>query len=111
MHLKLGVIDLVKLVALYRSPEDKTSFDEHYTNVHTPLAKKMPGLQKIEVTRFVGTPMGTEPDYYLMAEMYFAGHDELKQAMSSSDGRAAAKDLMGFAGSIVSMTIGEVMTE
>ncbi|EPZ52827.1 MULTISPECIES: EthD family reductase [Alicyclobacillus] len=102
---------MVKLVAMYKMPKDKEAFDAHYESVHTPLVKKMPGLQKVEVTRFVGTPMGTEPDYYLMAEMYFLNHEELKNSMKSPEGRAAAKDLMGFAGSIVSMTIGEVVGE
>lgn len=100
---------MVKLIALYRQPEDQQTFDTHYTEVHTPLAKKMPGLEKIEVTKMLGTPMGTEAEYYLMAEMYFASEDVLKSSMSSTDGRAAAKDLMGFAGKLVSMIIGEVV--
>lgn len=102
---------MVKLIAMYRQPEDKNAFNEHYTNVHTPLAKKMPGLQKIEVTKMLGTPMGTESDYYLMAEMYFADEDALKASMSSPDGKAAAKDLMGFAGKLVYMMIGEVVED
>ena len=51
---------MVKLIALYRHPEDKKAFDDHYWNVHAPLAEKMPGLKKLEVTRLVGTPMGGE---------------------------------------------------
>ena len=52
---------MVKLIALYRHPEDKKAFDDHYWNVHAPLAEKMPGLKKLEVTRLVGTPMTAGP--------------------------------------------------
>ncbi|WAH35176.1 EthD family reductase [Alicyclobacillus dauci] len=100
---------MVKLIAMYRQPEDKAAFDHHYTNVHLPLAKKMPGLQKIEITKVLGTPMGTDADYYIMAEMYFADEEALKASMSTPDGKAAAKDVMGFAGNIVYMMIGDVV--
>ncbi|GMA60935.1 EthD family reductase [Alicyclobacillus fastidiosus] len=100
---------MVKLIALYRQPEDKAAFDHHYVNIHTPLAKNMPGLRNIEVTKMLGTPMGTESDYYLMAEMYFDDEAALKTSMSSPGGKAAAKDLMGFAGKLVSMMIGSVI--
>ncbi len=101
-------IDLVKLIALYRQPGDRDAFDRHYREVHTPLAEKMPGLQKLEVTRIVGDPMGGSSEWYLMAEMYFADRQTLDAAMTSPEGKAAAKDLMGFAGKIVTMVVGEV---
>lgn len=47
---------MVKLIALYRYPEDPESFDKHYEQVHTPLVEKMPGLKKLEVTRIQGAP-------------------------------------------------------
>lgn len=102
---------MVKLVALYKHPEDKKAFDEHYFNVHSPLAKKMPGLKKLEVTRYVAAPMGGDAKYYLQAEMVFEDREALDAAMASEEGRAAAKDLMGFAGKLVTMMIGEVVSE
>lgn len=98
---------MVKLIALYKQPENKEAFDEHYNNVHTPLALKIPGLQKIEVTRIVGTPQGPS-EYYLMAELYFPDQDTFNLAMRSDENKAAGKDLMGFAGNLVSFMIGEV---
>ncbi|EGK07267.1 EthD family reductase [Kroppenstedtia eburnea] len=102
---------MVKLIALYRHPEDQESFDKHYEQVHTPLVEKMPGLKKLEVTRIQGAPMGGEAKYYLEAAMYFADRAALDAAMSSPEGKASAKDLMGFAGSLVTMMIGEVSRE
>jgi uncharacterized protein (TIGR02118 family) len=98
---------MVKLVALYKQPEDKKAFDEHYFNTHLPLANKMPGLKKVEITRFTETPMGTEAPFYLKAEMFFDDKETLMRAMGSLEGKAAAKDVMSFAGKLVTMMIGE----
>ncbi|CEH30487.1 ethyl tert-butyl ether degradation protein EthD [Aneurinibacillus migulanus] len=99
---------MVKLVAIYRKPENTDTFDEHYFNVHTPLAEKMPGLRKLEVNKVYGAPMG-ESNLHLLAEMYFDNKEDLNAAMTSPEGKAAARDLMGFAGKIVSMHFAEVL--
>lgn len=98
---------MVKLIALYRQPEDAAAFDQHYEEVHSPLAMKMPGLEKVEITKILGTPQGAS-EYYLMAELYFKDVETLTASMRSPEGKAAAKDVMGFAGTLVSMHIGEV---
>lgn len=98
---------MVKLVALYRKPEDAAAFDKHYFEVHTPLALKMPGLVRAEIAKSVGAP-GGEPAYYLTAELYFKDMAALGAAMSSPEGKAAAKDLMSFAGKLVTMYFAEV---
>jgi uncharacterized protein (TIGR02118 family) len=98
---------MVKLVALYKQPEDKKAFDDHYFGTHLPLANKMPGLIKTKVTKFTETPMGTEPPFYLKAEMFFENKESLQKAMSSPEGKAAAKDVMFFAGKLVTMMVGE----
>ncbi|WP_202078448.1 EthD family reductase [Caldalkalibacillus salinus] len=99
---------MVKLLALYKQPENKESFNDHYYNVHTPLAKKMPGLEKVEVTEIFGAPTG-ESDYHLLAELYFKDKETLMSSMNSPEGKAAAKDLMGFAGPLVTMMFGKVV--
>ena len=99
---------MVKLVALYQHPDDLEAFDRHYREVHLPLARRMPGLRRVEVARVTGSPGGSSP-YYLMAEMYFDDDASLQAALQSAEGRAAGKDLMGFAGQIVSLHIAEVV--
>lgn len=99
---------MVKLVAIYRKPENVEEFDRHYYNIHAPLAEKMPGLLKLEVNKIYGTPMG-ESDLHLIAEMYFENRESLANALSSPEGRAAGKDLMGFAGKLVTMHFAEVV--
>ena len=96
---------MVKLVALYKAPEDKEGFLEKYTNEHLPLAKQMPGLIKAEVYNVKS--LGANK-YFLCAELYFENEDALNAAMGSTEGRAAAKNLMSFAKEFVEMHIAEL---
>lgn len=96
----------VKLIALYKKPDDTQAFDEHYFNVHVPLTEKMPGLRRAEYNKVIGAPMGSSP-YHLIAELTFETMDDLNASMASAEGRAAAKDLMGFAGNLVQLVITE----
>ncbi|HEY9679436.1 MAG TPA: EthD family reductase [Drouetiella sp.] len=98
---------MVKLVALYKKPADTQDFDNQYFNTHLPLANKMPGLKKVEVARVTGTP-GGESEYYLMTELYFDSKEDLQTAMSSAEGRAAAKNLMSFAKDVTYMMFADV---
>jgi uncharacterized protein (TIGR02118 family) len=97
---------MVKLIALYKQPSDPEAFDAHYKNVHTPITQKIPGLRKMEVTKIVGSPMG-KSDYHLLCEMYYDSHDALKTAMRTDESKASGRDLMSFAGDLVTLMIGE----
>jgi uncharacterized protein (TIGR02118 family) len=101
---------MVKMIALYKQPEDKEKFDEHYYGSHTEITKKIPGLRKMEVTKIVGSPTG-ESKYYLLCEMYYDDHDAFKAAMKTDEAKASGKDLMSFAGDLVTMMIGEEVNE
>ncbi|MCA0989147.1 MULTISPECIES: EthD family reductase [Bacillales] len=101
---------MVKVIALYKQPENKQKFDEHYFNTHAPITSKIPGLKKMEVTRIVGSPMG-ESEFYLLCEMYYEDHESMKAGMKSQEGKASGKDLMGFAGDLVTLMIGEEVHE
>ncbi|MFD2759726.1 EthD family reductase [Lentibacillus juripiscarius] len=101
---------MAKLIALYKYPEDKEAFDEHYFNTHTPITKEIPGLRDMKVTKIVGSPTG-ESEYYLLCEMYYDDLDALKAGMKSDEGKASGKDLMGFAGDLVTLMIGEELNE
>lgn len=102
---------MVKLTALYRQPKQVKEFEDRYYQGHMPLLAKMPGLIKTEVTRFTGTPMGTNSPFYLQTDMYFSDLEALQAAMKSAEGKAAAKDVMSFAGDIITMIVGEVKGE
>jgi uncharacterized protein (TIGR02118 family) len=98
---------MYKFISLYRKPDDPAAFDAHYAEVHTPLVMKTPGLIRCDVTKITGSPMGGEPAYYQISEMFFENRDAFKSAARSPEWAAAGKDLMGFAGSIVTLLVGE----
>ena len=88
---------MAKLVALYKKPADVAAFDQHYISTHIPLAKKIPGLTKYDISKGgVGTPSGAS-DIHLVATLYFDSMDSLKAGLGSAEGKAAAGDLANFA--------------
>ena len=97
---------MVKLIALFRKPEDTQTFVQAYFETHVPLVQKIPGLQRVEISRVSGAPRG-EPDFYLITEMYFADKPTMDAAMASPENIAAGKNLMGFARGLVTFVYAE----
>ncbi len=98
---------MVKFVALYKKPSDVAAFEKHYKEIHTPLARKVPGLKKLEVSHITGSP-GGDPKFYMMAELYFESKDAMMAALNSDEGMAAARDVMSFAGDLIHMMFAQV---
>ena len=98
---------MIKLVALFKRPEDVAEFDAHYNEVHAPLMRQVPGLERMEVTRNLKAFRG-EPEYYQITEMYWRDQADFDTAMASDENRTAGKDLMSFAREVVTMVYGEV---
>ena len=88
---------MAKVLVLYKKPKSAEAFDKHYASVHIPLAKKIPGLKKYDVSAGgVGTPAGPS-EIHLVATLAFDTMDALKAGMGSAEGKAAAADLANFA--------------
>ncbi|MBI5652642.1 MAG: EthD family reductase [Chloroflexi bacterium] len=101
---------MVKLIALYRKPADPAAFDQAYFETHIPLVKKIPHLNRVEISRITGAPRG-EPEFYLIAELYFDNKTETDAAMASPENAAAGKNLMGFARGLVTFMFAESASE
>ena len=84
---------------------DPAEFDRYYAQVHIPLAKKIPGLRRLEVTRVTGAPSGAS-DLYLIAELYFDNAVAREAALASNEAKATEADLSKFAEGIVSVYFG-----
>jgi uncharacterized protein (TIGR02118 family) len=97
---------MIKLVALYHKPADPAAFDKAYFETHVPLANKIPHLRRNVVSRVTGAPRG-EPEFYLMAELYFDDKAALDKAMASPENMEAGKNLMGFARGLVTFVYAE----
>ena len=88
---------MAKLIAMYRTPKDKAAFDRYYEQTHIPLAKKIPGLRRYEVSRGgIGTPAGAS-EFHLVAVLQFDSMADIEAAFASPEGQAAAADIPNFA--------------
>jgi uncharacterized protein (TIGR02118 family) len=96
---------VAKLIVFYRTPRDPAEFDRYYAQVHIPLAKTIPGLRRLEVTRVTGAPSGAS-DLYLIAELYFDNAAAREAALASNEAKATEADLSKFAEGIVSVYFG-----
>ncbi len=100
-----------KLTVLYGHPKDVDTFEDYYHNKHLPLAATMKGVERLELTKVMGTPDGSKPAFYRMADIYFSDMDQLQRTMSSPEGEATAADLSNFATGGVQVMIGSIESE
>ena len=74
----------MKLIAIYRKPEDELAFNKHYEEVHTPLVLKIPALQSMTVNRVKKHLMGDDQPF-MIVEMSFEDRDAFDTAMASDE--------------------------
>jgi uncharacterized protein (TIGR02118 family) len=82
----------VKVVVLYTQPDDPEAFDKHYQEVHVPLVRALPGLQRFEAGKIVAAGDGGEQTYYRIAELYFADQAALGAGVGGPEGQATTAD-------------------
>jgi uncharacterized protein (TIGR02118 family) len=88
---------MARLVVMYRTPKDPAAFDRYYFATHIPIAKKIPGLRKYEVSDGqVATPAGAS-GFHLIAILHFDDMAAIQRAFASPEGQAAAADVQTFA--------------
>jgi uncharacterized protein (TIGR02118 family) len=88
---------MAKALVIYNPPADSKAFDEYYAKTHTPIAKKIPGLRSLELSRGgIFNPTGPAP-YHQIAILSFDDMAALQAALSSDEGKAAVADMANFA--------------
>jgi uncharacterized protein (TIGR02118 family) len=88
---------MAHVVVMYKTPKDAAAFDKYYSEIHTPLAKKIPGLRKLEVSKGpVATPAGPSA-FHLIATLYFDNLAAVQAGFGSPEGKAAGADVAKFA--------------
>jgi uncharacterized protein (TIGR02118 family) len=88
---------MAEVVVLYKTPKDAAAFDKYYAETHIPLAKKMPGLKKYQVSKGpVATPAGPA-GVHLVAILTFDSMAAIQKAFTSAEGQATAADVGKFA--------------
>jgi len=88
---------MARLLAMYKTPRDTAAFDKYYFETHVPLAKKIPGIRKYEVSQGPAVaPMGGT-NYHLVAILHFDNVGAIQNAFASAEGQAAVADVQSFA--------------
>jgi uncharacterized protein (TIGR02118 family) len=88
---------MARVVVMYKTPKDPGAFDQYYVDKHVPIAKKIPGLRKYEVSNGpVATPAGPS-GYHLVAILHFDDVAAIQNAFASAEGKAAVADVSTFA--------------
>lgn len=82
------------LIALWSAPdpEDRAEFEEHYEEVHAPLAADVPNLENLITTRAEEGLEGSDPAFYRSAEMVFESEEALHEAEQSEKWTAVRED-------------------
>ena len=96
---------MARLLVMYRTPKNAGAFDKYYFESHVPIAKKIAGLRKYEVSQGpVVTP--TWPSgFHLIATLHFDDLAAIQRAFASAEGQAAAADVQTFATGGVDMLL------
>jgi uncharacterized protein (TIGR02118 family) len=88
---------MARMLVIYRTPKDVETFDRHYFGIHVPLAKRMPGLRKYEISDGAIATLAGPSDVYRIGTLYFDDPAAIKRAFASPEGQATAADRRLFA--------------
>lgn len=94
-----------RITIQYGAPADPEAFEQHYAEVHVPLASTLPGLRRFSRSHPRG--LGGEAPYFV-AELWFDDADVLKAAMKSPEMAETAADAQTFDVASMTMFTGEV---
>jgi uncharacterized protein (TIGR02118 family) len=99
---------LIKSTVLYGRPRDAGAFERHYAESHLALVAKLPGVSRAETALVVGTPDGSDPPYYRIAELWFDTVERMEASLSSPEGKAVVADMQSFATGGATVLIAQV---
>ena len=99
----------IKLTVLYGHPINPAAFEKYYAEIHLPLAAKITGPTRAELSKGLPGPDGSKPAFYRTAEFWFESVAAFQAAMGSKEGQTTAADLPNFASGGVTLLVSEVM--
>lgn len=74
-----------KLIVIYPSPRDVSTFERAYTQEHAPMVtpQAFAGIKKFVASKVVGTADGSAAPFYRVAELHFPSMEALQAAAAS----------------------------
>jgi len=100
---------VIKISVCYQTPTDPDAFDKHYLGVHIPMCDKLPGIKRIEVTKYKGTLDGKAAPYYLQTDLVFDSQDAAMAAFGSDVGKDVVADVANLQGTATTTAVGDIM--
>jgi uncharacterized protein (TIGR02118 family) len=83
---------MAKMIVIYNTPKDVEAFDRHYFGTHVPLAKKLKGLIKYEVSEGPVIGFGGVADTHRIGILQFESLADIQATFATEAGQACAKD-------------------
>jgi uncharacterized protein (TIGR02118 family) len=78
---------LTKITVIYDNPKDPDAFEaEHHEQLS--LARKIPGVQRIESAKVFPKEDGSATPAYRLLDMYFTDYDAASQAVTTGEASA-----------------------
>jgi uncharacterized protein (TIGR02118 family) len=88
---------MAEVLVLYKTPKDPAAFDRYYAETHIPLAKKLPGLRKFQLSQGPVASVAGPSGVHLIATLTFDSVAAAQAAFASPEGQATAGDVPKFA--------------
>ena len=81
-----------KITVIYDNPTDPEAFEAGYADGQVELARKLPGLTRIETSKVWPKEDGSPTPAYRTADLYFDSYEDACAAVATPEGQAAIKD-------------------
>ena len=80
-----------KIVVIYPTPRDVDTFERAYTQDHAPMVtpQNFKGINRFVASKIAGTPDGSPPPFYRIAELHFPSMAALQAAAGSASAQQA----------------------
>lgn len=88
---------MAQVIVIYKIPRDPAAFDKYYFETHIPLARKIPGLRKYQLSKGAIATPGGPSSFHLIATLTFDSLADIQAAFASPEGQVAAADVPKFA--------------
>ena len=85
-----------KITVIYDNPTDPAEFEAGYPE-QLQLAKKLPGLQRIETSKVWPKEDGSPTPAYRSVDLYFADYDAASAAVTTEEAGALFPSIFGLA--------------
>ncbi len=97
-----------KITVIYDNPTDPAAFEAGYAESQVELAKKLPGLQRIETSKVWPKEDGSPTPAYRMLDLYFADYDAASAAVATPEAAALFPSIFGLATGGVRITFADI---